>query len=96
MAHQKDGKKPPRTVHIDVYCTGSDGEGDTSSDSSMYDNRIEDESVSTPQTVFESQEMRLQHTRVRPSRSDLPRRLNPNPITGTIKKSLRKTKQEIL
>ncbi|XP_062553018.1 uncharacterized protein LOC134218150 [Armigeres subalbatus] len=30
----KDGKKKPRTVHIDVYCTGSDAESSSSSDDS--------------------------------------------------------------
>ncbi|KAG8337107.1 uncharacterized protein LOC124367022 [Homalodisca vitripennis] len=47
-------KKQPRTVHIDVYCTGSEASG--SSDA-------EDPSDSSRQTVFESEEVRVVHTR---------------------------------
>lgn len=74
------GKKPPRTVHIDVYCTGSDAEDDSScasgsgSPSISNDQLNEDESISTPQTVYDSNQMRLHHTRV-DNRQDLPRRL---------------------
>lgn len=51
-------QKKPRTVHIDVYCTGTEQES-SSSDSSDSD----DETASTPQTVFESQKMKLTHKR---------------------------------
>lgn len=54
-ASSSDSKKQPRTVHIDVYCTGSDeSSGSTSS---------EEETTSTPQTVFESTKARIVHTR---------------------------------
>lgn len=53
-------QKKPRTVHIDVYCTGTELESDSSSaDSSDSD----EETASTPQTVFESQKMRIMHKR---------------------------------
>lgn len=53
-------QKKPRTVHIDVYCTGTELESDSSSsDSSDSD----DETASTPQTVYESQKMRIMHKR---------------------------------
>lgn len=64
MDHQQ---KKPRTVHIDVYCTGSededhaDGENSTESD----DNRRHDqESNSTFQTVLDNEQMRLRHQRM--------------------------------
>lgn len=47
-------KKQPRTVHIDVYCTGSEASG--SSDA-------EDPSDSSHQTVFESEQVKVVHTR---------------------------------
>ncbi|XP_024219477.1 uncharacterized protein [Halyomorpha halys] len=49
-----DGKKTPRTVHIDVYCTGSESNGSSSSD---------EETASTPQTVFESGKVKVIHSR---------------------------------
>lgn len=71
-------RKPSRTVHIDVYCTGSDLE-DSSSSSSSSDsidepNIVELESNSTPQTVYDSNQLKLHHTRVAGS-EDLPRRM---------------------
>ncbi|XP_055688943.1 uncharacterized protein LOC129793176 isoform X1 [Lutzomyia longipalpis] len=74
-------KKPPRTVHIDVYCTASDGdEGSSSSSSSVSSENVDPvedvESNSTPQTVYESQQMKLMHKRV--GKFDLPRRLGGN------------------
>lgn len=51
-----DNSKKPRTVHIDVYCTGTEMDSDTSSSS-------ENESNSTPQTVFESNKVRVTHKR---------------------------------
>lgn len=47
-------KKPPRTVHIDVYCTGS--EGSNSSDA-------EDDNETSHQTVFESKDVKVVHTK---------------------------------
>lgn len=49
-----DPSKKPRTVHIDVYCTGTEMESDSSSES---------ETASTPQTVFESEKVRITHKR---------------------------------
>lgn len=69
-------KKPSRTVHIDVYCTGSDIEDDSSSCSDSIDgpNIVELESNSTPQTVYDSNQLKFQHTRVVDTQ-DLPRRI---------------------
>ncbi|XP_044270962.1 uncharacterized protein LOC123015327 [Tribolium madens] len=50
-----DASKKPRTVHIDVYCTGTEMESDSSS--------TESETASTPQTVFESEKVRITHKR---------------------------------
>ncbi|XP_059612911.1 uncharacterized protein LOC132259341 [Phlebotomus argentipes] len=73
-------KKPPRTVHIDVYCTASDGEenssASSSSRSSSHDHVEDVESNSTPQTVFESQQMRLMHKRA--GKFEMPRRMGGN------------------
>lgn len=55
-----DNSKKPRTVHIDVYCTGTEIDSDSSSSS-------ENESNSTPQTVFESQKVRITHKRAEES-----------------------------
>lgn len=50
--------KKPRTIHIDVYCTGTDLEAEeTSSDSDSEQSK----SASTPQTVFESKKMCVTH-----------------------------------
>jgi len=49
-----DSLKKPRTVHIDVYCTGTEMESNASSDSSE-----ESKSASTPQTVFENEKMKV-------------------------------------
>ncbi|KAG5885035.1 hypothetical protein JTB14_018631 [Gonioctena quinquepunctata] len=51
--------KRPRTIHIDVYCTGTDMESDTSCDSSTSSSHSK--SASTPQTVFESEKMCVTH-----------------------------------
>lgn len=52
-----DSSKKPRTIHIDVYCTGTDieSENSDSSDSSRT------KSASTPQTVFESDKFCVTH-----------------------------------
>lgn len=47
-------------MHIDVYCTGTELESDSSSSDSSDSDR---ETASTPQTVFESQKMRITHKR---------------------------------
>lgn len=56
-------KRKSRTVHIDVYCTGSDD------DLSTQDSSSEDER-STPMTVFENEDVRITHTQ---ATNDLPR-----------------------
>lgn len=69
-------KKSPRTVHIDVYCTGSDAEDSSAEDDSeaSYVHRIiEEESNSTPQTVYNSNQMKLNHRIA--DKNELPRRL---------------------
>ncbi|XP_061392343.1 uncharacterized protein LOC133327822 [Musca vetustissima] len=71
-----DVQKKPRTVHIDVYCTGSEDEdhADAESSSESEDNRRHDqESNSTFQTVLDNEQMRLRHQRM--SGAALPRRL---------------------
>lgn len=50
-----DSLKKPRTVHIDVYCTGTEMESSDSSDSSEEGSKT----ASTAQTVFENQKMRV-------------------------------------
>lgn len=60
-------QKKPRTVHIDVYCTGTEIESDSSSSDSSDSN---EETTSTPQTVFESQRMRVTHKKA--STTELP------------------------
>lgn len=50
-----DPLKKPRTVHIDVYCTGTEMESNASSDTSDEGSK----SASTPQTVFENDKMRV-------------------------------------
>ncbi|KAJ9574782.1 hypothetical protein L9F63_008046, partial [Diploptera punctata] len=54
-------QRKPRTVHIDVYCTGSedaDASGSSDGTEEMSD------SWSSPQTVFESEKVRVVHSRV--------------------------------
>lgn len=63
-------------MHIDVYCTGSDLE-DTSSDCSDSIDEpqiVEMESNSTPQTVYDCDQLKLHHTRVIDT-ENLPRRI---------------------
>lgn len=88
-------KKSPRTVHIDVYCTGSEAEdsdhsstshsssGSTSSEAARlashpgyFINDDDAASNSTPQTVFNANQIRLHHSRIT-NRRELPRRLTP-------------------
>ncbi|XP_067203811.1 dentin sialophosphoprotein [Linepithema humile] len=61
-AKEDSSKRKSRTVHIDVYCTGSD-------DASTDDTTSEDER-STPMTVFENEDVKVTHTQ---AASDLPR-----------------------
>ncbi|XP_017837324.1 uncharacterized protein LOC108596268 [Drosophila busckii] len=79
------GEKKPRTVHIDVYCTGSDEEDEeeqrhadaevsSSSDSSHDAQLYELDSNSTPQTVLDNEQMLLRHRRISGGGA-LPRRL---------------------
>lgn len=55
----------PRTVHIDVYCTGSDDDADASDTSSTCSSN-----TTTPQTVYESDKIRVVHSR--PKKYELP------------------------
>ncbi|XP_055836724.1 rho GTPase-activating protein gacU [Episyrphus balteatus] len=81
----KSEPKKPRTVHIDVYCTGSDDDEDDNDDEDELD--IDDSSSSssdatnhlsnsTPQTVLDNEQMLLRHQRI--GASTLPRRVNLN------------------
>nr|XP_023029880.1 uncharacterized protein LOC111517830 [Leptinotarsa decemlineata] len=54
-----DSSKKPRTIHIDVYCTGTDIESDSSCASSSSSSHSK--SLSTPQTVFESDKVCITH-----------------------------------
>lgn len=73
------GEKKPRTVHIDVYCTGSEEDEDDrqadadASSSSSSEHLYEVDSNSTPQTVLDNEQMLLRHQRI--SSTALPRRL---------------------
>ncbi|XP_017108043.2 uncharacterized protein [Drosophila bipectinata] len=89
------GEKKPRTVHIDVYCTGSEGdeeeaddehhadeEASSSSDSELAGSKRYDlESTSTPQTVLDNEQMLLRHKRI--SGGAMPRRLAQQQGQGT-------------
>lgn len=55
------GQRKPRTVHIDVYCTGSE---DADASGSNDDSEEVSDSWSSPQTVFESEKLRVVHARV--------------------------------
>lgn len=70
----KDKKKPPRTVHIDVYCTGS--EHDTSNSSNSSSPNIVDDftNLMAQSTVIETENMLLKHQRV-VDKQKLPRKL---------------------
>lgn len=71
----KDKKKPPRTVHIDVYCTGS--EVDTSNSSNSSSPNIVDEvanMLKQQTTVVETDDMLLKHQRI-DGKQRLPRKL---------------------
>lgn len=63
-----DSQKKPRTVHIDVYCTGTELESDASGEGS--DDGTESKTASTPQTVFENEKMRVTHKKA--DEKDLP------------------------
>lgn len=76
----KASDKKPRTVHIDVYCTGTELE---SSSSSCSDS--ENKTTSSPQTVFESEKFRLTHKRA--FDKDVPyhiRKSQSNDSTGNV------------
>ncbi|KAL9918230.1 uncharacterized protein ACN427_000657 isoform 1-T4 [Glossina fuscipes fuscipes] len=80
VPNNPEPQKKPRTVHIDVYCTGSE-EDQADAESSSSDSeaehsskRLEVESNSTFQTVLENEQMRLRHQRVTDKQA-LPRRL---------------------
>lgn len=63
-------KKPPRTVHIDVYCTGSDETENVASDGERVENRSNNSKM-----LFESDQLRLKHTKIW-NRDELPRYLH--------------------
>lgn len=56
-----DPSKKSRTVHIDVYCTGTELEESDGSNSSTSES--DDFTASSPQTVFESGKYRVTHQR---------------------------------
>ncbi|XP_067001339.2 uncharacterized protein [Anabrus simplex] len=71
----------PRTVHIDVYCTGSeDADADTSDLLDTETDSVEEgESWSSPQTVFESDKLRVVHKRA--SKNELPQALQQEQVS---------------
>jgi len=70
---QDSKKKPPRTVHIDVYCTGSEVETSTSNSSSP--NICDDfGNLMGQATVIESEDMLLKHRRII-GKGEMPRKL---------------------
>nr|CAD7438778.1 unnamed protein product [Timema bartmani] len=74
-----DCKQKPRTVHIDVYCTGSeDADGSSSSDSDTVEE--EEHWLSSPQTVYESDKLHVVHTRA--GRDHLPQSYLGHQQTG--------------
>lgn len=86
-----DSRKP-RTVHIDVYCTGSDIDDEENieepSDKSTNSENEDSMTASSPQTVFESEQVRVSHKKVSDLR-ELPRALmmrksgiKPSPSSG--------------
>lgn len=58
----ESAKRKSRTVHIDVYCTGSDDDVDDSNDagSSSSENKVD-----TPTTVFENDDVKITHCRAK-------------------------------
>lgn len=67
------GTKKPRTVHIDVYCTGSElDSGATSQDNSPTVEKVVD-----AKTLFESDSVRLDSRQA--AASEMPRRMAPPP-----------------
>ncbi|XP_058793233.1 uncharacterized protein LOC131665384 [Phymastichus coffea] len=61
-------EKRKRTVHIDVYCTGTDDDdGDDSVSSSNSNDNDDDDDNATQTTVFESSNVRVTHTQANPS-----------------------------
>ncbi|XP_011863128.1 PREDICTED: uncharacterized protein LOC105559454 [Vollenhovia emeryi] len=62
-AREDSSKRKSRTVHIDVYCTGSDDDVST-------DDTISEDERSTPMTVYENENVRVTHTQ---AADDLPR-----------------------
>ncbi|XP_029156907.1 uncharacterized protein LOC114929504 [Nylanderia fulva] len=62
------GKRKSRTVHIDVYCTGSDD--DASTDNNNTSSEDEEDERGTPMTVFENEDVKVTHSQ---ATSSLPR-----------------------
>lgn len=71
-------------MHIDVYCTGTEMESSSSSET-------ESKSASTPQTVFESEKVHVTHQR---SDKDLPQRLREALALKNIQKSEEKRSEK--
>jgi hypothetical protein len=64
LSSRKDSRRP-RTVHIDVYCTGSDEDDDADIDDSGSSTPTSCSSnTTTPQTVFDSGDFRVTHTKM--------------------------------
>lgn len=81
---KQDKKKPPRTVHIDVYCTGSERDTSASSNSSSEacsPNICDDIANLMAQTIVtDADDMLLKHQRI-VGNKELPRKL----ISGDFK-----------
>lgn len=62
ITNRSDGRRP-RTMHIDVYCTGSE-EDDDADDSGSSTPTSFSSNTTTPQTVFDSGDFRVTHTKM--------------------------------
>lgn len=78
-------EKKPRTVHIDVYCTGTEPESDATNTTSEDD----DITASSPQTVYESGKYRVTHQRT--NTNQLPYHLRPSGSSGTSKDAINRS-----
>ena len=79
------GKKP-RTVHIDVYCTGTEIESSSSCSDS------ENKTTSSPQTVFETGKFKLTHRRA--DVKDVPHQLKNIESSSTVSELSKKGKKD--
>ncbi|XP_059483392.1 uncharacterized protein LOC132201327 [Neocloeon triangulifer] len=60
LVNTKSDNRRPRTVHIDVYCTGSEEDADDSGSSTPTSCTS---NTTTPQTVFDSGDFRVTHSK---------------------------------